>query len=148
MGVEKPSSVGRLKGSLIRKLQQRELPSVVASEPKEDETGLRIIRFTDKKDGLPAGQVKFEILPTEVVIHDFSRAAHRQKGGYGAACFKQALEHIDSNFPGLPIRMSVLANNVRAEKLYRANGFRWEDETAISNDPNTYHTMTRKPVAR
>lgn len=138
----------RLKGTLLDRMRQkngaRELPTIVASEPKSD-GGINVITFTDATDKLPAGRVEFEVLSDEIVIQNFSRASHRVKGGYGSACFKYIMEYLTKKHPTLKIRMSVLGDNERAIKLYQEYGFSWENPQAVEQKPNEYHTMVRPP---
>ena len=138
---ESSSFKPRLRGRGLRNtVQEKELPEVVAGIPGKDAHEITI-RYKDAKDNLPAGMVRFEVSPQEIAILDFNRAPHRVRTGHGEACLTAALKHIKENYPGIPIKLTVLGDNVRAVQLYKKKGFTWMNPQEAEQKPDNYHNM-------
>lgn len=73
--------------------------------------------------GEPAGMVSAHITDGAVELHSMWIAPHVRGHGLGDAAVHAVVDWATSNYPGLPVELSVKVGNASATKLYERNGF-------------------------
>jgi ribosomal protein S18 acetylase RimI-like enzyme len=80
-------------------------------------------------DGVPIGRIVTTRTPDAVLIVDIALIAAWRRRGIGASLVNDVLD--EARAAGLPVRLSVLANNAPALRFYLRLGFKQIETSAI-----------------